>query len=192
MTEPSSRRRVWPVVIWLGALIVMLGAVFWALGVITLAAVAGCRIDAAAPCLVAGLNLGETLKASLDAAWMTPVTAGGLWLVALALVATIAAHRAFDSFIVRFLAGGVTVALTLLATIVAPVVLVIAIVHTGCQINEGGVGDCLLYGVAQGMSTHSAAVAPWMLFILGPAALAYAVIYLVILSILSIAQARRR
>jgi hypothetical protein len=110
----------------------------------------------------------------------------------LALVATVAAHRAFSSSVGRFLGGGLVVAIALIAVIVAPVILVMAIAPEACQINEGGVGDCSLYGVAQGMSTHSAAVAPWLLFFAVPAAIAYAVVYLVVLSILAVIEARRQ
>ena len=191
MSASPIRSRVVPILVWLGALAILLAPVLAALGLTGLATLGGCAVAQAAPCRVAGFDIGLSLKSTLDMAWSVPVAIGGLWPLALALVATLAAHRAFDGFGARFLFGGLVVAIALLATILAPMAFVFGIAPETCEINEGGVGDCVLYGVEQGMSTHSAAVAPWLLFILGPAALAYLVIHLVILSIMAVMRARR-
>lgn len=188
----SARSRALPLIVGLAALGLMFAPVLWTASVVALGSVGGCRIDQAGVCVVAGVNLGEALKAALDAAWTWPLVAGGLLMLVLAGIATLAAHRAFSSFVGRFVAGGVVVAIALIGLVIVPVILVTVIAPQSCQINEAAVGDCSLYGVAQGMSTHSAAVAPWLLFFVAPAALAYLVVYLVILSILAVRDGRRQ
>lgn len=154
-----------------------------AAGLVALAArQAGCA-RAGGACPVLGLDAGSTIRGLLDAAWSVPIAISGGLLAVWAVVATILWWRAVDGFFARFATGGLLVATGAIATIVAPVTLVLTLADgvPNCLVNEGGVGDCVIHGVAQGSSFHTAAVAPWLLYLYLPAALAYVVGVLVLL-----------
>ncbi len=55
-----------------------------------------------------------------------------------------------------------------IAALVLPTLAVFASTYSGCAANEGGVGDCTLWGAEMGMAFHTAATAPWLLYDIVP------------------------
>ena len=54
--------------------------------------------------------------------------------------------------------------LSILAALVLPTLAVYTALYSGCEANEAGVGDCILWGARMGMSFHRAAMAPWIVY----------------------------
>ena len=104
--------------------------------------------------------LGEYFKQSLDAAWalgLNPVALIPLGLiVALAAVLARSPARAFIGVF-----AGPTLALLL------PVFVVMSAVYPGCRVDEGG-SSCTFWGVAMNETFYTAAVAPWLVYIIPP------------------------
>ena len=65
----------------------------------------------------------------------------------------------------------VSIAATLLLPILAPVLPMLAVVssrYDDCSVNSDGIGDCTLWGAQMGMSFHTAASVPDILYALTP------------------------
>lgn len=114
-----------------------------------------------------GLPLGFALRDALAVSWMLP--GNSLLLITVAVATTVAGF---------FARRPITAALCLLilpiAALVAPMLAVYSAVYPGCDVNEAGVGDCLLWGARMGMSFHTAAVVPWMIYGFAPYSFALA------------------
>jgi hypothetical protein len=149
----------------------------WALGLLAFAAPAlagwailglghykGCAPAAAACAKLPAL--GIFFKHSLDAAWILGLNAVPLILltgvVALAAILARSPGRAFVGVF-----GGPTAALLL------PVLVVTSALYPGCRIDESA-SNCQFWGVAMGGSFSTAAVAPWMVYIILPVGFAAA------------------
>ena len=149
----------------------------WALGLLAFAAPAlagwailglghykGCAPAAAACAKLPAL--GIFFKHSLDAAWILGLNAVPLILltgvVALAAILARSPGRAFVGVF-----GGPTAALLL------PVLVVWSALYPGCQIAESG-SSCRFWGAAMDGSFASAAVAPWLAYIIPPVSFAAA------------------
>ena len=110
-------------------------------------------------------TLGNLFKRVLDLAWLLGINAVPLILlsgiVALAAILARSPGRAFIGLL-----AGPTAALLL------PVLVVTSAVYPGCNINEGV--NCTFWGVEMGNSFATAAVAPWLLYIIPPVGFAAA------------------
>ncbi|HEX2592982.1 MAG TPA: hypothetical protein VHL34_15895 [Rhizomicrobium sp.] len=96
------------------------------------------------------LPLGMALHGALQAAWLIPQNALILLVVAFtAAIAAVVAHRV--------LLGALTLVFAPVASLVLPMIAVFSATHAQCSVNEGGVGDCPLWGAHMGMAFHQAA-----------------------------------
>lgn len=97
-----------------------------------------------------GMVLGAGLRNTLELAWMLP--ANSLLLLVIAFTAAIAAVVAR-----RVLLGAITLVAVPIIALLLPMMAVFSATHDRCEINEGGVGDCPLWGATMGMAFHQAA-----------------------------------
>jgi len=119
------------------------------------------------PELCRGMTLGGGLRDTLDLAWI--LGSDTLLIVLIALVAAIAALCAR-----RPLLAGLSLLLFPVAAVLLPMLAVSISRFDGCQVNESGVGDCVLWGAHMGMSLHRAAIANSALFDMVPYSFALA------------------
>ena len=130
----------------------------------------GCAFGAAACSKLPAL--GFFFKQSLDVAWILGLNAVALILltgvVALAAIQARSPGRAFVGVF-----GGPTAALLL------PILVVMSALYPGCRIDESGT-SCQFWGVAMGGSFSTAAVAPWMIYIIPPVGFAAALAIMLI------------
>ncbi|MGH1349695.1 MAG: hypothetical protein ACRBBN_02655 [Methyloligellaceae bacterium] len=124
--------------------------------------VSGCSL-AGDVCSLFGVNMGDMLKHWVSMSWgaiywaLLPMISGGLLTLFV-----------LDNFRQRFLIGGVAPAVSLVAVILLPVFLVVFSAHDKCMINEGGVGDCVVWGTSMKDTFHTAMVAPWFVMFAVP------------------------
>lgn len=114
-----------------------------------------------------GMPLGNGMRDTLTLAWFIGTNTFVALMVGLA--ASIAAL-----FARKPLLAGVSVLFLPLAALVLPTFAVFFSTYDGCQVNEAGVGDCLLWGTNMGMSFHQAAMAPWLIYGIVPYSFAIA------------------
>lgn len=116
--------------------------------------------------------LGTLFKHTLDAAWL--LVMNPLVLITLALLVALAAILARSpgrAFVGVF--AGPTLALFL------PVLVVTSALYPGCRIDESG-SNCAFWGVNMGDSFTTAAVAPWLGYIIPPVGFAAALAVMLI------------
>lgn len=129
------------------ALLLGPSALVWVVRLTALAA--GC---APGPGLCRGLALGGGLRDTLELAWVIGSSAlAGLIIAFTAAVAALAMRRPLMAALSLLVLPIVSVLLPSLAVVVST--------YAGCQVNEDGIGDCLLWGAKMGMSFHAAAIA---------------------------------
>jgi len=109
------------------------------------------------PKLCHGMPLGLFLRDALAVAWAIP--ADTLLLVTVAVAATIA-----GLFAKRPLTSAACLLIMPVASLVLPMVAVVSARYDGCTVDESGVGDCMLWGTNMGMSFHTAAQVPQLIF----------------------------
>jgi hypothetical protein len=115
-----------------------------------------------------GMALGGGLRDTLNLAW-TLGTHSAL-LVFLGIAAAIAALFARQPLL-----AAMSVLLLPIAALVLPTLAVFVSAYSGCAANEGGIGDCRLWGAEMGMTFHNAAMAPWLLYDIVPYAFSAAI-----------------
>jgi hypothetical protein len=103
------------------------------------------------PGLCHGLALGGGLRDTLALAWVI----GSNTFLAL-LIALISAVLALS--VRKPLLASMGLLLFPISAVLLPIAAVYASMYDGCQINEDGIGDCVLWGAKMGMSFHEAAV----------------------------------
>jgi len=108
-----------------------------------------------APCQ--GMPLGFGLRDALALAWALPTNT--LLMIAVAVAATIAGLFAKRPLLA---AGGLLI--LPVAALALPMLAVASAKYDGCSVDESGVGDCMLWGANMGMSFHTAAQAPALVF----------------------------
>ena len=113
------------------------------------------------PDLCRGMTLGGGLRDALSLAWGISTD-----IVLLIVLATIAAVACFSAR--RPLAGTLCLLLLPLITPVLPMLAVLVSRYDGCEINADGIGNCTLWGAQMGMSFHTAASVPDIVFSLMP------------------------
>ena len=121
----------------------------------------------AGPGLCHGIALGGGLRDTLHLAWFagtdTTIT------LAIAFAAAIAALIAR-----RPLLAGLSLLILPIIGLVLPVLAVFFSSYDGCEVNEAGVGSCVLWGAHMGTAFHTAAVAPWLIYAIVPYSFALA------------------
>jgi len=157
---PTGRgKALW---VWFILAMALLGPALLAWGVRGIAFAFSCKPG---PEICHGLPLGYVLHSTLDLAWFIGTNTFAALMVALA--AGIAAL-----FAKRPLFAALSLLALPLATLVLPSFAVFYSTYGGCQPNESGIGDCLLWGSHMGMAFHHAAMAPWLIYALMPYAFA--------------------
>ncbi len=111
--------------------------------------------------------LGEALRYALSLAWQLP--SNSLLLITVAVAATVAGF-----FARRPLAAALCLLILPVAALVLPMLAVYSAMYPGCDVNVDGVGDCVLWGSKMGMSFHTAASAPWIIYGFAPYSFALA------------------
>jgi hypothetical protein len=109
------------------------------------------------PDLCHGMTLGAGLRDTLSMAWA--VGTNTFFLIIVAMIATIACF-----FARRPLLGAICLLLLPIAALVVPMLAVFVSKYDGCQISQDGIGDCTLWGAKMGMSFHTAANVPDIVF----------------------------
>lgn len=109
------------------------------------------------PDLCRNIAIGGGLRDTLDLAWL--IGSNSLASLGIAFAAAIVALR-----LRRPLLASLSLMILPLAALVLPTLAVSTALYSGCEANEAGVGDCVLWGARMGMSFHSAALAPWIVY----------------------------
>jgi hypothetical protein len=102
------------------------------------------------PDICNNLPLGRGMHDTLLLAWVLPTNS--LILLVLAFTAAIAAI-----FARRFLLGALTLIVVPILSLVLPMIAVMTSTYDNCSVNDGGVGDCVLWGANMGLAFHRAA-----------------------------------
>lgn len=102
------------------------------------------------PDLCQGMMLGGGLRDTLGLAWS--VSTNTLFLIAVSLIATLAAFCAR-----RPMVGTLSLLLLPVLALALPMLAVRSAMFDGCQVNNDGIGTCMLWGAQMGMSFHTAA-----------------------------------
>ena len=108
------------------------------------ALIAGCHPG---PGLCHGMTLGGGLRDTLALSWIVGSNTFLAFVIALA--------SAFAALSVRRpLMAAMGLLLLPIAAVVLPSLAVVLTTYDGCQVNEDGIGDCVLWGAKMGMSFH--------------------------------------
>ena len=113
------------------------------------------------PALCHGMMLGGGLRDALALAW--GVSTNTLFLIAVSIAATLAAFVAR-----RPLLGTLSLLLLPILALVLPMLAVFTARYGDCAVNSDGIGNCMLWGARMGMSFHTAAGVPDIIFSLLP------------------------
>ncbi len=145
----------------------------------------GCSMTGGGPCVVAGLDLADIIQKTLAAAWLVVF---GVWVPA--IVATSITHRALDGFAPRMVAGGLMPAIAIIGSVIAPTIAAAAIKPEACALNALNT-DCRVFGLDSQQAFALAGIQPWPLLLAAIPAAIYLLVYLVILSLDTMAERRR-
>jgi hypothetical protein len=104
------------------------------------------------PALCHGMPLGAGLRDALSLSWA--VSLNTWFLIGLSIFATLAAFRAY-----RPMLGTLTLLLLPILSLVLPMIAVLVSRYEDCPVSSDGIGSCMLWGAAMGMSFHNAAMA---------------------------------
>jgi hypothetical protein len=113
------------------------------------------------PELCRGMALGGGLRDALALAWS--VSTNSFFLIAVSIAATLAAFTAR-----RPLLGTLSLLLLPILALVLPMVAVLTARYGDCAVNSDGIGNCMLWGAQMGMSFHTAAGVPDIIYGLMP------------------------
>ncbi len=116
-----------------------------------------------------GPLLGAALKGTLDLAWLVSTDVALTLMVA--VVASLAAVVAL-----RPVSAALTMLIAPLAALLLPTLLVGMTTYDGCAVNADGLGDCKVWGDSMGMSFHTAATAPQLIYTYTPIIVAGALV----------------
>ena len=150
-TEPSLTPWAFCVAVLLGP-----AALVWFVRMVTLAA--GCTPG---PQLCHGLAFGAGLRDTLTLAWT--VSTNTPFLIALSIVATLLAFRAF-----RPMLGTLTLLLLPVLSLLLPMLAVLVTRYEDCPVSSDAIGSCQLWGASMGMSFHNAALARDIIYAVVP------------------------
>jgi hypothetical protein len=113
------------------------------------------------PGLCHGMMLGGGLRDALMLAW--GVSTNTFFLIAVSIAATLAAFVAR-----RPLLGTLSLLLLPILALLLPMLAVLSARHVDCAVNTDGIGNCMLWGAQMGMSFHTAASVPDIIYGLMP------------------------
>ena len=113
------------------------------------------------PELCHGMTLGGGLRDTLMLAW--GISTNTIFLIAVSIVATLAAFAAR-----RPLLGTLSLLLLPILALVLPMLAVFTSRYDDCAVNNDGIGNCALWGANMGMSFHTAAGVPDIIYGLMP------------------------
>jgi ABC-type microcin C transport system permease subunit YejB len=113
------------------------------------------------PELCQGMMLGSGLRDTLALAW--GVSTNTFFLIAVSIAATLAAFTAR-----RPLLGTLSLLLLPILALVLPMFAVLTAHYNDCAVNNDGIGNCTLWGAQMGMSFHTAATVPDIIYGLMP------------------------
>jgi hypothetical protein len=155
--QPVARHNP-ALVTWVACTIALLGPslLVWAIRIVGYAESCAPGPD---PCH--GIVLGGGLRDALALAWVLPTNVFLLLLVAVA--ATIAGILAR-----RPLLAATCLLILPIAALLLPMLAVSSARYDGCTIDESGIGDCVLWGANMGMSFHTAAQVPGLVYDFAP------------------------
>jgi len=125
------------------------------------------------PGLCSGFALGAALRYALEGAWL--FGANPLLCIAIALFAAILGLWAR-----RPLTASLNMLLSPIAAVLLPTLAVYSSLYPGCDMNEAGVGSCMLWGAMMGMNLHYAAIAPSLIYDFVPYSVALSLMILAI------------
>ncbi len=158
MGEQHPRDHLMALTLWGVCVVLLLGpsALVWL--VRTIAFAGQC---APGPDACHGMTLGGGLHDALVLAW--GVATNTLFLITVAVVGTLAAF-----FARRPLMGTLSLLLLPILALVLPTLAVFTTKYDGCPISSDGIGNCTLWGAQMGMSLHTAANVPDVIFAVTP------------------------
>jgi hypothetical protein len=113
------------------------------------------------PDLCRGIALGAGLRDALRLSWF--FADNTLILIAISIVATLAAFR-----VCRPLLGTLSLLLLPIMTLVLPMLAVLTSKYEDCPVSTDGIGSCSLWGAQMGMSFHTAATVPDIIYGMAP------------------------
>lgn len=145
----------------------------------------GCAVDGSGPCVVAGFDLADLVQKLLAASWLVIF---GVW--APVLVATGIVHRAMDGFGPRMAAGGLLPAVVIVGSVIAPTIACAIIKPAACSMHALG-PECSVFGLDSQQAFSLAAIQPWPLLLAAIPAALYLLIYLIVLTLATVADRGR-
>ena len=104
-----------------------------------------------------GMPLGGGLRDTLALSWFLGSNTFLALVIALASAVAALSLR-------KPLMAAMGLLLLPIAAVLLPWLAVVISTYAGCQVNEDGIGDCILWGAKMGMSFHEAAVASQSLY----------------------------
>ncbi|MGC9954112.1 MAG: hypothetical protein ABSD21_07525 [Rhizomicrobium sp.] len=113
------------------------------------------------PELCHGMMLGGGLRDALALAWS--VSTNTFFLIAVSITATLAAFTARHPLL-----GTLSLLLLPILALVLPMIAVLTARYGDCAVNNDGIGNCTLWGAQMGMSFHTAASVPDIIYGLMP------------------------
>lgn len=178
----DGRRRGWRLVFWLAFLLPLVPSLtIFFIGEIATAR--GCMLAPLDPCQVGPVSLGfASLQAVRLAAGVGTVVGFGVPLI-LGL-AYVGLELGFRHLASRLALALLACLLVSFVPVIGPALAMEGLVHPGCQPNEGGVGECMLFGVSLGGEANTLVVMGWFFIIAGPLAFLTFLAYLIIALVL--------
>jgi len=154
---PAAPRRP-SLVPWVLCVALLLGPALLAWAVRGVALAAQC---APGPDACRGVPLGAGLRDTLALDWM--IVTNSLVLVGISILATLAAFRSY-----RPLLGTLSLMLLPLLALVLPMLVVFVSKYDDCPVSTDGIGSCTLWGAPMGMTFHTAATVPDIIYGISP------------------------
>jgi hypothetical protein len=180
LPTPKPRRLRWRIALFILLLIPAIPTIY--IFIISIYGdIARCDV-AGGECIVGGRSLGEVAKRALDAAAAFAtlfVFLGGFWFA----FALIFIHRSFATAGSRLLAALFTAGWSVMGPIILGLI-ALASIAPHCSFNEGGVGNCRIFGVAT-QSGHAIGTALWGIMIGFPIAAIVFIVYAIIVTIIA-------
>jgi hypothetical protein len=179
-SDPNAGRRHWRIALLLLVLLPLLPEIL-ILAVSAAGSLAGCLPGSDQACAAGPVHASDLLALSLLVASWVAIGFGfgvaAFWLAACYL----AISRGWQGLAPRLVIALVVSLAFAALPYLGPMFSILPLVNPRCLPNEGGVGDCMIYGGEVGDAAHSAIVLPWMMFLGAPIALAAFVIYAAVL-----------
>ncbi len=162
--DDRARRRFWRLMLLVLAVLPFLPEIFIRLAV-TAASLKGCPVDAAEACRFGPLPVGGAIYGALSAGNLVSVAFGFGGAMVWLMLCYYALNRSWRNVALRLVIALALAALYALPPFLAPYLSIGDLINPGCRPNEGGVGDCFLYGYDVDGAAHDSVTAIWLGFI---------------------------